>query len=410
MGYFKDTIKGISWTGALRGFNRGIVFVKLAILARLLTPEQFGVFGIAVLVLTFLEIITETGINVFLIQEKVDLKKYVDTAWIVSMARGFLITIFLFLLSPAISLFFNSPESYKLLLLLSMVPLIRGFVNPAIVKFQKDLNFSKEFLFRFSIYFIDALAAVLIAVKTHSPLALVVGMIVAAIFEVVLSHIFIKPAPKFKFEFEKVKRVVNRGKWLTAAGLFNYLFENVDNMVVGKLMGAGSLGLYQMAYKISSSPISEIADVVARVTFPVYVKIGRDYKRMKDAFTKTVLISGVLITLLGLFIFVFAKEVVLIVLGPNWLAVVPVLKILSVFGVVKGISNGAYALFLAVNKQEYLTAVTLLGIIGLFVPIIPLTLKYGLIGTGISVIIGSLVTIPLIAYFVIRIFASLKQG
>lgn len=174
--------------------------------------------------------------------------------------------------------------------------------------------------------------------------------------------------------------------------------------------GEGPLGIYDVAYTISSVPISEISDVVSKVTFPVFVKIGRDYKKVKEAFSKTMLITGGLITLAGIFIFLFARLIVLIVLGPNWLAAVPVLKVLSIFGVVKGISRGAYALFLAVNKQEYVTAVTLLGIIGLFVPIIPLTLKYGLIGTSISVIIGSLVTVPLIIYYVAKVFATLKEA
>jgi O-antigen/teichoic acid export membrane protein len=181
-------------------------------------------------------------------------------------------------------------------------------------------------------------------------------------------------------------------------------------MTVAKLLGDASLGVYNVAYKISSLPISEIADVVSRVTFPVYIKIGRDYQRIKNAFSKTMLISGGLILAAGIFIFVFSQQIVLIVLGQNWTVAIPVLRVLSVFGVIKGISGTAMSLFLAVNKQEYVMTVTLLGIVGLFIPIIPLTLKYGLIGTGMSVIIGSLVTVPLIIYYTMKVFASLKCG
>jgi O-antigen/teichoic acid export membrane protein len=164
------------------------------------------------------------------------------------------------------------------------------------------------------------------------------------------------------------------------------------------------LGIYSVAYKISSLPISEIADVFAKVTFPVYVKISGDKKRLGKAYVKTMLGSGLLIILLGTGIYIFSKEIVLILLGPNWLAAVPVLKILSVFGIIKGISGTALSLFLAIEKQEYVMVVTLMGILGLAIPIIPLTLRYGLIGTGIAVIIGSLVTLPVIAYYIFRIF------
>lgn len=406
MGYFKETIKGIYWTGALRGFNRGIVFVKLVILARLLTPEQFGVFGIATLVLAFLEIITETGINIFLIQEKADLRKYIDTAWVVAIVRGLLISIILFFLSPTISSFFNSPSSYQLLLLISLVPLIRGFVNPAIVKFQKDLNFSKEFMFRFSIYFIDAFAAVIITLITHSPLALVVGMIIAAIFEVVFSHLFIKPAPVLKFEFGKVKKVVNRGKWLTAAGLFNYLFGNADDAVVGKLMDTGSLGLYQMAYKISSIPLSEVSEVVQKVTFPVYVKIAGDKLRLKRAFFRSILSTAIIVLPLGIALLIFPTPIVKIILGERWLTIVPVVRIMSFFGVLQALTLSSYSLFLALKKQEYISMISLVGIVSLGASIVPFVNKYGIMGAGLSALASSIATVPVVIYFLLKIFKN----
>ena len=80
----------------LRGSTRGLALLKMVVLARFLTPAQFGVFGIALLALAFLEIITETGINVVLIQEEDEIDSYISTAWIVSIARGVLISIAIF--------------------------------------------------------------------------------------------------------------------------------------------------------------------------------------------------------------------------------------------------------------------------------------------------------------------------
>ena len=111
MGYFKTSIKGVSWMGALRGLTRSLVYIKIAILARILSPNEFGIFGIASLALAFLEVFTETGINVFIIQGEGKLKDYINTAWIVSIARGFLLSVVLLLISNPISTFFASPES-----------------------------------------------------------------------------------------------------------------------------------------------------------------------------------------------------------------------------------------------------------------------------------------------------------
>ena len=130
MGYLKDTIKGVSWMAALRGATRITAFIKIAVLARLRTSLEFGIFGIASFVLAFLEIITETGINIFFIQEKAGLEKYNNTAWVVSIARGILISLMLLISTPFVSLFFRTPVSRTILLLISLVPFIRGFINP----------------------------------------------------------------------------------------------------------------------------------------------------------------------------------------------------------------------------------------------------------------------------------------
>src|SRR3990167_1370921 len=193
MGYRTDVFKGISWMGLLRGSTRAITFVRLAILARILTPAQFGVFGIASLMLSFLEIITETGINIFLIQEKRDIKEYINSAWMVSILRGILISILLFGLAPFIVDFFNSPESERVIYIIAFVPLIRGFINPSIIYIQKDIQFHKEFYLRLVLFAVDASVAVFAAFITRSAESFAYGLIASAFLELFLSFVFFKP-------------------------------------------------------------------------------------------------------------------------------------------------------------------------------------------------------------------------
>src|SRR3990170_5219376 len=139
MGYFKTAVSAISWSVTQRWLIRGLTFVRIAILARLLLPAQFGVFSIAALVLGLLEVFTETWINVFLIQEKGDIDSYINTAWVISILRGFFIGGTMALFSPLISKFFHSPDALTILLAMSVVPIVRGFINPSIAKLQKHL-------------------------------------------------------------------------------------------------------------------------------------------------------------------------------------------------------------------------------------------------------------------------------
>lgn len=404
MGYFKDTLKGVSWMGALKGVSRGVGFIRIAVLARLLTPSQFGVFAIASLVLAFLEMLTETGINVYLIQEESEIKDYVNTAWIVSIARGLLIGLLLLLLAPLIVSFFNSPDAYGILIFISMAPALRGFINPAVIRFQKELQFHKEFWFRLVLTSVDAIVSIVAVLVTHSVYGLIWGLTASIILEIILSFLIVKPRPKFVFDSQKAKKVIGRGKWITGAGIFNYLFQNFDNVVVGKLLGEYSLGLYQTAYRISTLPITEVADTFGRVTFPVYVRISGDKERLKKAFLKTLTMVSIMVIPFGALLYIFTNELVLIVLGENWLTAVPVLKILAIFGVLRAISGYSSTLFLAMKRQEYVTAVTGASILGLGISIVPLVSKFGIVGAGMSAIIGSLVALPLMVYFSLKIF------
>jgi len=403
MGYTKNAITGVTWISAYRIFSRLISFLKLAVIARILSPFDFGIFGIATLIVSLLDILTETGINVLLIQAKEDIKKYIDSAWVVSIFRGILLFFIILLTAPLVARFFNTPQALGIIMLISFVPLIKGFINPAEVIFQKDLKFKYEFLFRSSIFFIDALTAIVLIIITKSIYGLIIGLLVGALFEMVVSFIVIKPTPKFKIHKSYFRKIFHRGKWITANGVLNYIGENGDNIVVGKFLGTSSLGFYQMAYKISILPISEVSDVINRVVFPVYSRIGDDINRLRKAFFKTTSLILFSSFVIGIIIFLFPKEIILIILGNKWISAAPVLQVLSLYGVLRSINVSLSSLFLAVNKQEYITFMSIPRGVVLLLTIYPLVSIYGIIGAGYSALLSVLVEIPFSIYFSYKI-------
>ncbi len=402
MGYFRNTAIGISWVGGLRASTRLITFIRVIILARLLTPLQFGTFGIATLVLAFLEVIAETGINVFLIQEKKDIKHYINDAWVVSILRGLLISVFIIGLSPIISGFFNSPGTQRLLLLISIVPLVRGFINPSVVKYQKELLFGKDFFLRLSVFVFDSAVAIILAFITKDASSFVWGLIAGAFFEVGISFVFVKPIPKFSFQIDNIKKIFNRGKWINLAVIFNYIAQEGDNIAVGKLLGAGSLGIYQMGYKISTLPISEISDVANKVIFPVYSKIGMDKVRLRRAFIKTMSVITLLVLVLGGIIFFLPQSLIVFVLGREWGEIGQILRILVFYGILRAIVGAIASLFFALEKQNYFAVITFTRVLGLVITIIPLTMAFGIVGASISALLSVFVEIPFAGYFLFQ--------
>jgi O-antigen/teichoic acid export membrane protein len=234
-------------------------------------------------------------------------------------------------------------------------------------------------------------------------------MVISALFEVFLSFIYFRPLPKLLWERIKAVQILQRSKWITMAGIFNYLYQFGDNLVVGRMLGTSSLGLYDYAYKISGTPVSEISDVVARVSFPVYVQINKDPERLKKAFIKTVFTVSSVSSLIGLIIFIFARPLVLIILGAEWATAIPVLRVLSLCGVAKSITGSVYPLMLASKRNNYITWITLVGVLGMGVSIVPLITLWGIVGAGIAAIIGSFSSLPLSLYYVNKIFKSKKQ-
>ena len=408
MGYKYAALVGISWITLFRILTRLLTFVRLAVLGRLLTPAQFGYFGIAALLLSLLEILTETGINVFLVQKKGNINEYINSAWIVSIARGILLALIVFLSASFIATFFNSPDSYPVLVLVAIVPFIRGFINPAIISYQKDLHFQKEFQLRFFLFFTDVAISIIAGYVLRSPSAFVYGLIASALIEVLLSYKLFSLWPRFQFEYVKVKQVISRGWWVTLTGVFSYFSDNGDNLVVGKILGSSSLGIYQIAYKFSTLPISEVTNVVNQVIFPVYAKFSDDKVRLRRAFHKVITLSSLVAFVLGGCIFFFARSIILIFMGEQWTLAIPAIQILAIYGILRTIFGNFSPLFLSMGRQDYVARMTLFRVIGLSVVIVPSILSFGMVGAGYAMLFSIIFEIPVILYFAYKIFSNTK--
>jgi len=404
VGYTKETVSGVFWVSGLRGSTRIVSFIKTLILARILTPFEFGVFGVAFLALSFLEVITETGINVFLLQkDEEESYSYVNTSWVVSIARGILISLVLMLLSWPLVAFFRVSEAYRVLLLTALIPFLRGFINPSIIYFQKCLNFGKDFWFRFIIFCSDALASILFAYIYKSAYGVILGVIFGVLVEILLSFVLAYPRPRLRFEKNFLFEVINRGKWITGAGVFQYFFREGDDMVVARLLGASQLGVYQVSYKIATLPISEIGEVFGKVTLPVFSRISKDKKRLLSAYKRVSVVVFLFSAVMGSFLIIFAPFIVRVLLGEKWFDAISVIRIICLYAVIRTMIHPSLTLFFALEKQEYVTYVTLAGIIGLGISVLPLVIKYGLIGAGVSTIFGVIFMLPVCLYYVFKV-------
>ena len=182
------------------------------------------------------------------------------------------------------------------------------------------------------------------------------------------------------------------------------MFEHGDDFVVGKLLNTNALGIYQAAYKISILPITEISRVFNTVTFPVYSNISGDRKRLLRAFKRITLSILIVIVPFSILLYVYSDDVVSIILGDKWLEVIPVLKILSIFGLIRAFGVSVYPLFSSLKRQNYVAVISFTGVFVMMVTIVPLILEFGILGAGYSVLFASVISIPMTIYYIIKLF------
>jgi PST family polysaccharide transporter/lipopolysaccharide exporter len=309
----------------------------------------------------------------------------------------------LVMVSPLIANFFNSPKSLPVLLLISMAPLLRGFINPAEVIFQKELKFHYEFFFRIAIFALDTTVAIILVILTKSVLGLIWGMLAGIMLELIISFVLIKPRPKLSFNRGYLTEIFHSGKWVTLYGLFNYAAQNSDDIAVGKILGVNPLGIYQVAYKISIFTLTEISDVVNKVFFPLYSKISDDKAQLRKVFTESILALSLVVIPVSLLIFIFPKEIIVLFLGQKWVGAVNILRVLTFYGMLRAIVGYPSALFLAVGHQKYVAYMTFTRAITLIVLVVPMIYFFGIMGAAYSAIISVIIETPIVGYLLYRV-------
>lgn len=388
----KKVIKGSFWIFALRFGQKILSFVRLIILAKFLSPQDIGLMGIALLTLQTLETFSQTGLQAALIQKKEFNPEFLNISWTLSILRGFGLVVFTFLCAPFVAKFFNSETSKLLIQAIGFSFLFQGFVNIGVIYLQKDLEFNKQFVFNFVSLFTDFFISLLFIFILKNVWALVIGKIAGDIAKVIASY-FVHPyRPVLNFQFKKAKELYNFGRWIFGLNILVFLGTQGDSIFAGRFFGAISLGFYRLASTISNMPTTEITSIVSQVTFPAYSKIQGKIDRIKEAYLKTLYLTGILSFFIGTLIFVLMQDFTKIFLGGKWEPIVPITKILVFAGLVRSIQAIPGPIFQAMGKPKIDAMWQIIRVSVLGFSIYPLSVKFGVNGVSVSVLLSILIT------------------
>ncbi len=377
--------RSAAWMFGLNISNRVLGLVRTAIIARLLVPADLGVFGVALLTQSVIEIFSVFGLTSALIRRPGDIGDYLDTAWVISFLRGIAVAVVMVLVAPLVADFFNEPAATDLIRVLALVSVLTGFLNPAVVRLRRDLQFGRVFLLAIIPGLVDIAVSIVIAVLYRTAMSLIVGMVAKAAVTLVLGYVVVPYLPRIRFDKRRARELMSYGKWITGSTILRFLYGQGDDIVVGRLLGAADLGLYQIGYRYSNLPTTEVTRVLQTVALPVYAKVQHDAALLRKAFVEALSGTALVSIALAGYIWVITPDFVKLVLGQAWLGVIPVMRLLAIWGAIESVSEIPIALFEAVGRPQLGTRRLLVKTVLLAGLIYPMLVWWGLKGVCLAV-------------------------
>jgi len=203
-----------------------------------------------------------------------------------------------------------------------------------------------------------------------------------------MSYVIESYKPKIRFNVSQAKELFNFGKWVLGSSILVFLITQGDDILVGKLLGATVLGFYQMAYRISNLPATEITHVISKISFPMYSKLHDEPTELRKAYINMLkLISFISFLITGL-ILALSTEFTKLFLGENWLPIVPAIQILALAGLSRSIAAISGPVFYGVGKPKIDTIFQIIRLVILIIFIYPFTVKWGITGASFAVLLS----------------------
>jgi O-antigen/teichoic acid export membrane protein len=376
-------------------------FVRTVILARLLAPDDFGMFGIAFLSLNLLETFSATGMWTALIQKRESIRPYLDTVWTIELIRAAGIALALFFCAPAIASFFNTPEAGPLVKVIGLAVVFQSLSNIAVVFFDKEIEYDKYFQLETARAISELLAALVAFLIFRNVWALMLGRIAGEMVYCAASYRIHPYRPVFSLNLDKAKHLFAYGKWILFSGILIFAVTRADGFVVGKLLGVTTLGIYQMAHGFTHLIATEMAFPVVRVIFPAYSKIRDNRNRLKDASLKVLQVMAFSAFLMALILSILADNIVLTLLGRTWEPVAAILQILVVPACLRLFQRTLAQMAKALGRPDMQTKVHILQVVILAACLYPGAVCLGAAGVALVVLIQGAAALLMLAGMVL---------
>jgi PST family polysaccharide transporter len=386
---------GAMIVGAVQAYRIGLSFLSNVLLARLLTPMDFGLVAMVSSCVAFVSIIQDLGLNQSTIQRERISQAQVSALFWLSIGFSFILALFLAASAPVVTWFFGDSRLTALTIAFAILIIFGGAQSQQLALLSREMRFK-------TLAWIDALAAtisvaagIITAWLTSSYWSLFVASLasVLASFACLWAVSSFRPSrPSFEGDFHEILKF---GSGISGFNIVNYFARNADNLLIGRYYGAAQLGLYDRAYRLLLFPLAQIQVPLGRVMYPVLCGLQSDPERYRKAYTESTSLLMMAAQPGLVFAIVFAEDVFLILLGPQWMPAVPIFRWLGLAGLSQLMTSTVGWLFLSQGRGgDYFKFGLLNGVAA--VASFVIGISWGPLGVAVAYAVANYaVTIPL---------------
>lgn len=405
-------VKGVFWNGIQLIVNQSFTFLIRLVLAKLLFPEQFGLIGMATVFTGFIQVLNDLGIGAALVQRKnEDLREaHFHTAfWTGVIWSCLLYLIVSFIIGPLAASFYKEP------LLKSLIPVISlGILSSPVnlvhkAQLTKSMNFKRMAFIDNSSNIIAGLISLGLAFFGAGVWSLAFNSVASIVIAMPLYFNATGWKPMLTWDKVAFKEVFGFGVFTTGTSVLNYLINNVDFLLIGKLLSASALGAYTFAFVLTDTFRGRLMAVINNVMYPLYGKIQSDPTALKGYYLKVVNYNSVVVYPIMIFMVSLGKPFVLGVFGSKWENTIAPLQVLSLSVMVHMLVNSNTALIRGIGRPDLEMKLQLLKAL-IFLPMLYFGIVYnGVMGAAWAVLINKVIAV-IIAQYTFNYLLNIKIG
>jgi len=315
----QKTKYGMLWNAFDKIFVQGLTFVLSIILARLLSPEDYGLIGMLSIFVALSNVFIESGFSRALIQKQNRSEVDYSTVFIFNVFVSIILYGILFISSPYIAQFYKEPKLLPVQRVFFLILIVNSLTTIQTTKLQVEVNFKKLTIINALSSIFSGLIGILAAYNDLGVWALVIQMLSKSIFTFIFLWITNKWLPTAGFSFSSFKELFNYGSKLLITGAYGVVLNNIRDLFIGKTYSPSSLGYYTRAKQFPEVTVGTMSGVLNTATFPLLASLQNDKENLVNIFTKLIQTTALLTFPAMIGLAILSEPIILVLLGEKWL-------------------------------------------------------------------------------------------